>query len=62
MVSGINLLALKKQRFQMGEVLLETTGICAPCGLMEVNLGLGGYSSMRGHGGITVKIIKGEAG
>ena len=28
-VSGINLLALKHQQFQVGEVLLETTGICA---------------------------------
>ena len=61
MVFGIKLLALKKQRFQVEEVLLETTGICAPCGWMEENLGLGGYSTMRGHGGITVKIIKGDA-
>lgn len=61
-VSGINLLAHKKQRFQVGEVLLETTGICVPCSWTEENLGLGGYSTMRGHGDITVKIIKGEAG
>ena len=58
-VSGINLLALKHQQFQVGEVLLETTGICAPCSRMEENLGAGGYSSMRGHGGITAKIIQG---
>ena len=57
-VSGINLLALKHQQFQVGEVLLETTGICAPCSRMEENLGAGGYSSMRGHGGITAKIIQ----
>ena len=43
----------------MGEVLLETTDICAPCGWMEQNLGLGGYGTMRGHGGITAKIIQG---
>ena len=58
-VSGINLLALKHQQFQVGEVLLETTGICAPCSRMEENLGAGGYNSMRGHGGITAKIIQG---
>ena len=58
-VSGINLLALKQQQFQVGEVLLETTGICAPCSRMEENLGAGGYNSMRGHGGITAKIIQG---
>ncbi len=58
-VSGINLLALKNQQFQVGEVLLETTGICAPCSRMEENLWAGGYNSMRGHGGITAKIIQG---
>ena len=58
-VSGINLLALKHQQFQVGEVLLETTGICAPCSRMEENLGAGGYNSMRGHGGITAKILQG---
>ena len=59
MVSSINLLALKHQQFQVGEVLLETTGICAPFSRMEENLGAGGYNSMRGHGGITAKIIQG---
>ena len=58
-VSGINLLALKHQQFQVREVLLETTGVCAPCSRMEENLGEGGYNSMRGHGGITAKIIQG---
>ena len=58
-VSGINLLALKHQQFQVGEVLLETTGICAPCSRMEENLGAGGYNTMRGHGGITAKILQG---
>ena len=58
-VSGINLLALKHQQFQVREVLLETTGVCAPCSRMEENLGAGGYNSMRGHGGITAKIIQG---
>jgi MOSC domain-containing protein YiiM len=58
-VSGINLLALKQQQFQIGEVLLDTTGICAPCSQMEENLGAGGYNYMRGHGGITAKIIQG---
>ena len=37
-VSGINLLALKHQQFQVGEVQLETTGVCAHFSRMEKNL------------------------
>jgi MOSC domain-containing protein YiiM len=59
LVSGINLLALKDQRFYVGEVLLEGTGLCHPCSRMEENLGEGGYNAMRGHGGITARIIEG---
>ncbi len=58
-ISGINLQALKEQQFSVGdEVVLETTGICHPCSRMEQNLGPGGYNAMRGHGGITTRVIK----
>jgi MOSC domain-containing protein YiiM len=57
MVSGINLLSLKHHQFKIGDAILETTGICAPCSLMEENLGAGGYNAMRGHGGITARVI-----
>lgn len=58
-VSGINLLALKDQRFRIGEAILEMTGKCFPCQRMEANLGEGGYNAMRGHGGITARVLKG---
>lgn len=58
-ISGINLKSLKKERFRIGEVVFEGTGNCAPCSLMEENLGKGGYQAMRGHGGITTKVITG---
>lgn len=57
-VSGINLLALKDKQFQIGEAILEMTGLCHPCSRMEENLGVGGYNAMRGHGGITARVIK----
>ena len=58
-VSGINVLALKNERFRIGEVVLEGTGACHPCSRMEQNLGTGGYNAMRGHGGITARVISG---
>lgn len=57
-VSGINLLALKDIQFKIGNVILEGTGICAPCSYMETVLGKGGYNAVRGHGGITAKVIQ----
>ncbi len=58
-VSGLNLLALKDKTFYVGEVVLEYTGLCHPCTRMEENLGPGGYNAMRGHGGITARVVKG---
>ncbi|MFK7908696.1 MAG: MOSC domain-containing protein [Chitinophagales bacterium] len=57
-VRGINLLALKDKQFKIGEAILETTGLCHPCSRMEKNLGDGGYNAMRGHGGITARVIE----
>lgn len=57
-VEGINLLALKGKRFYLGEALLEYSGECHPCSRMEQSLGTGGYNAMRGHGGITAKVIE----
>lgn len=59
-VSGVNLLTLKDQRFQIGGAIFEGSGPAAPCSRMEENLGEGGYNAMRGHGGITARVI--EAG
>ena len=59
-VAGIPLLAVKDRRFRVGEVLLEGTGLCHPCSRMEEYFGPGGYNAVRGHGGITARVL--EAG
>jgi MOSC domain-containing protein YiiM len=57
-VSGLNLLALKDKQFQVGDTVLEYTGLCHPCSFMEETFGAGGYNAVRGHGGITARVVK----
>lgn len=58
-ISGINLFSLKGRRFRIGTAILETTGWCQPCGRLEDRLGEGAFQAIRGHGGITARVVAG---
>ena len=60
-VSGINLIALKNARIHVGGALLEIVGPCQPCSRMEEAVGPGAYAAMRGHGGMTARVIESGA-
>ncbi|WP_457320246.1 MOSC domain-containing protein [Roseateles sp. P5_E11] len=60
-ISGINLLTLKNAKVRVGAALIEIVGPCAPCSRMEEVIGPGGYAAMRGHGGMTARILEGGA-
>jgi len=56
-VAGLNLMALRGAEIAIGAVRLRITGPCAPCSRMEEALGPGGYTALRGHGGVTAKVV-----
>ncbi|MFK7794508.1 MAG: MOSC domain-containing protein [Gammaproteobacteria bacterium] len=58
-ISGLNLNALKDCTIQIGQSILEITGFCHPCGKLEKQLGEGVFNALRGHGGLTAKVIEG---
>ena len=58
-VSGINLNALRYQRFRIGQAVFEARSLCHPCSRMESALGKGGVAAMIGHGGLCCRVIEG---
>lgn len=64
-ISGINLIATKSlfkdqvMQLNIGGIVLHISGPCEPCSKMETTFGQGAYNAIRGHGGMTARIIKG---
>lgn len=65
-ISGLNLIGMRSPFAHLilewaigNEVRIRVTGPCDPCSKIASELGLGSYNALRGHGGVTARILIG---
>jgi len=65
-IAGLNLLSARSPLrdlrlfLRIGDaVRLELTGPCDPCSKIERELGPGAWNALRGHGGVTARVVAG---
>jgi len=57
-IKGVNLTALRYQRFSIGGAVFEAGALCHPCVRMERALGEGAIAAIMGHGGLCLKVVQ----
>ena len=58
-VSGLELTELQGARLRIGEVLIEVTGTCPPCGHLDRLLGYDALVLLHGRGGMRAGVLQG---
>ncbi len=58
-VSGLELTELQRARLRIGDVLIEITGTCPPCGHLDRLLELDSQALLAGRGGMRASILQG---
>jgi MOSC domain-containing protein YiiM len=57
-LSAVSICLASRAALRIGQAIFETTGWCQPCARLQNNLGPGTFQAVRGHGGITARVLQ----